>query len=46
MALWEFLGMTREEYGRWVVEPETLPTILLAHRGRPFEPRATRIVRA
>ncbi len=30
--LWEFLGMTWEEYALWVERPVSLPFILAAHR--------------
>ena len=30
--LHEFLGMTRDEYNLWVVDPDVLPFILDAHR--------------
>lgn len=30
----ETLGMTDEEYNMWVMRPETLDAILLAHRDR------------
>ena len=40
MPLWQFLGVTRDEYGCWVVDPQVLPAILSAHRfNRPFDAR-------
>lgn len=29
-----FLGMTRNEYGLWVADPEILPFIIIAHRDK------------
>lgn len=32
LALWQFLGMDREQYALWVEESDVLPAILYAHR--------------
>ncbi|MBI2767405.1 MAG: hypothetical protein HYX53_16040 [Chloroflexi bacterium] len=32
VPLWQFLGMTRDEYGLWVEDADALPDILRAHR--------------
>ena len=38
VTIWDFLGMTREEYGAWVADPESLPRILQCHRfDQPFD---------
>ena len=35
VELWEFLGMSRDEYGRWVTEPQQLNLILMARGPGP-----------
>jgi hypothetical protein len=30
-SIYDFLGMTRQEYALWVIEPSVLPTIISAH---------------
>ena len=32
IPIYEFLGMTREEYALWVEKPQTLRSILFAHK--------------
>ena len=32
VPLWQFLGMTRDEYGLWVEDADALPAILYSHR--------------
>ena len=37
LEIWQFLGMTREEYGSWVINPAALPEIINSRRlNRPF----------
>ncbi len=32
VTIWEFLGMTKDEYALWVEQPDSLHAILYAHR--------------
>jgi hypothetical protein len=32
VPLWQFLGMTRDEYGLWMEDADALPAILYSHR--------------
>ena len=35
VELHDFLGMTWDEYARWVADPDLLPSIVAAHRRDP-----------
>jgi len=43
LALHDYLGMTWEEYGKWVQDPSILPTIIEAHKEKHERSRSTEV---